>query len=352
MGTTWPQHRYDISITHQQQQQQQINLLLPQQANSYNNNNNNNNNDSNNNTRSTANGSNLKVKRLCVTQQHKVNWKQQQQQQQQPQQHGRFLHEQHSGQPQQQQQQKQQQQHQQQHHQMMYKRAEVRKVRQLGYGQYMRSLSAAVVAEAATTTTTTAAITTTTTTTGTTACYSMLAQSLSNSRHISNILLHVHMVLMSLTATTILALAVRDGSALVLQLWVPLLLLLGALNWLPLTTAAIQRLQRQQPAYASQKYNHAYLPKTNTAKVKTLQQQHRQQSQQQQQPQNNNNNNNEKSINTAQTQTMTLPLPRALGLSNSLWICKNLHALYFRLSLSSICYLCSMQVSPAASSLN
>ncbi|KAL7728919.1 hypothetical protein ACLKA6_004254 [Drosophila palustris] len=178
-------------------------------------------------------------------------------------------------------------------------------------------------------------------------CFSMLARS-NNSKHsnnssnscISNILSQIHMVLIAMTAATLLALALRDGNTLLLLLWLPLLLL-GILSKLPIGSQRQQ--QQQQSVNVSQQYNHAYLPKPNTAKVRTLQQQqqHVQQQQQEQPQQQQQQPNNEKSINTAQT--MSLPLPSANGLSKSLWICKNLHALYFRLLLSSICYLCSMQ---------
>jgi len=71
-GTTWPQHRYDISITHQQQ------FLQQQHDNLYN----------NSSTRITATasvGSNFKTIRFCATHKHKANQRQQQQQQQQQQ---------------------------------------------------------------------------------------------------------------------------------------------------------------------------------------------------------------------------------------------------------------------------
>ncbi|KAI8046891.1 hypothetical protein M5D96_003109, partial [Drosophila gunungcola] len=135
MGTTWPQHRYDISITHQQQflQQQQ-----QQHDNFYNNNNNNNNSKNSSSTRTTAlaNGSNFKATRFCATHKHKANQRQQQQhyasQRLRQQQH-------HQQKEQQQQEHEQQQQQQQQQQQMMYKPANVGST-----GPQMRSLPAAV----------------------------------------------------------------------------------------------------------------------------------------------------------------------------------------------------------------
>nr|ADG57802.1 MIP22259p [Drosophila melanogaster] len=116
MGTTWPQHRYDISITHQQQ------FLQQQHDNLYN----------NSSTRITATasvGSNFKTIRFCATHKHKANQRQQQQQQQQ-QQH-------YASQHLRQQQHQQQEQLQLQQQQMMYQPANVRSP-----GPQMRTLTA------------------------------------------------------------------------------------------------------------------------------------------------------------------------------------------------------------------
>ncbi|KAM8706694.1 hypothetical protein ACLKA7_010889 [Drosophila subpalustris] len=118
---------------------------------------------------------------------------------------------------------------------MIYKRADVKKVRQIGYGQYMRLLPATAATTAAAP-----------------ECFSMLARSnnsnnSSNSSNscISNILSQIHMVLIAMTAATLLALALRDGNTLLLLLWLPLLLL-GILSKLPIGSQQQQQQQQQQ----------------------------------------------------------------------------------------------------------
>jgi len=125
-GTTWPQHRYDISITHQQQF-----LQRQQHDNLYNSNNNNNKNHSSTRTTATANGGNFKAIRFCATHKHKANRRQQQQQHYASQ---HLRQQQHQEQQQQQQQEQHQQQEQQQQQQMMYQPATP--------GPQMRSLPA------------------------------------------------------------------------------------------------------------------------------------------------------------------------------------------------------------------
>ncbi|EDW24359.1 GL23442 [Drosophila persimilis] len=274
-GTTWPQHRYDISITHQQQ-------FLQQQRhdNSYNKH------CSSSSTRTTAtgtNGSNFKAKPFYTTQKHKENRRQQQQQQPQ---HYASQHKQEK-----EQQQKQQQQQQQQRpgelQQMMHERGKVIKVHQPGNGPHLRSLPQATITE----------------------CCPQLAAGKD-----SHILWHSaagHMRTL-LPLLLLLLLQLNSSHAWLWLLWPPLQGLLSRL-----ASAAT----RPVLAY------HAYLPMP----VKTLR-----------------NHNESSSIKMgprtapalARRRTLTVLLPQ----SASSWICRSLHALYFRLLSSSICCPCSMQI--------
>ncbi|SPP82635.1 Hypothetical predicted protein [Drosophila guanche] len=271
MGTTWPQHRYDISITHQQQflQQQQ---QQQRHDNSYNKHCSSGNNSNSTQTTATANGSNFKANSFYATHKHKENRRQHRQHQQKQQHYAS----QHSGQHQQAEEQRRSGELQQ----MMHERGKVIKVQQPGNGPHLRSLPATI-----------------------TECCPQL-EAAKDSHILWQAALPLPLLLL------LLPLLLLPCHAWLWLLWPPLQ---GSLS--RLASAAT----RQALAY------HAYLPMP----AKTLR------------------NHNESPLKMGPgtpalaRRTLTLLSPPVRSASS--WMCRSLHALYFRLLSSSICCPCSMQ---------